>query len=166
MEVYEAIKTRKSIRKFKSEPVPDEIMIKILQAGTQAPNAFNKEQWEFILIKDRMLQDAIAQTRARIPLQQIAIDTAPVVLVVCYNNELGIDAMASAYACIENILLAATAEGLGSVTLTSRGSKIRKMLNIPEGYDIAAVMPIGYPDEDPDKPPRLPVEEKLHMNTF
>ncbi|MCK4937863.1 MAG: nitroreductase family protein [Methanosarcinales archaeon] len=65
MEVYEAIRNRKSIRKFKSGPVPDETITKILQAGTQAPNAFNKEQWEFILIKDRTLQDEITQMRAK-----------------------------------------------------------------------------------------------------
>ncbi|MCG7850403.1 MAG: nitroreductase family protein [ANME-2 cluster archaeon] len=166
MEVYEAIQNRKSIRKFKSGPVPDETIIKILRAGTQAPNAFNKEQWEFILIKDRALQDELAQTRAKIPPQKIAMETAPLILVVCYNNELGMDAMGSAYACIQNILLAATAEGLGAVTLTSRGGKIKNMLNIPEGYDVAAIMPIGYSDEDPDKPLRIPVENKLHINRF
>ncbi|MCL7416179.1 MAG: nitroreductase family protein [ANME-2 cluster archaeon] len=166
MEVYEAIQKRKSIRKFRSEPVPDETITKILRAGTQAPNAFNKEQWEFILITDRALQNAIAQTRARIPPQRIALETAPLILVVCYENELGVDGMASAYTCIENILLAATAEGLGSVTLTSRGGKIKEMLNIPEGYDVAAIMPIGYPDEEPEKPVRVPVERKIHINRF
>ena len=166
MEVYEAIHRRKSIRKFKPDTVPDNIINRILLAGTQAPNAFNKEQWEFILIKDRKLQDAIAQMRAKIPPQKIALETAPVILVVCYNNELGADATASVYACIENILLAATAEGLGAVTLTSRGGKVKTLLNIPNGYNVATIMPIGYPDEDPDKPSRIPLEEKLHINRF
>ena len=164
MEVYEAIQKRKSIRKFKPGLVPDETIHRLLEAGTQAPNAFNKEQWEFILIKDRALQDEIAQMRAKIPPQKIALESAPLILVVYYNNELGMDAIASAYACIENILLAATAEGLGAVTLTSRGSKIKDLLNIPEGYDVAAIIPIGYPDENPDKPPRIPVAKKLHIN--
>jgi len=166
MEVYEAIQKRKSIRKFKAGMVPDETIHRLLDAGTQAPNAFNKEQWEFILIKDKALQDEIAQLRAKIPPQKIALESAPLILVVCYNNEMGVDAMASAYACIENILLAATAEGLGAVTLTSRGSRIKGLLNIPEGYDVAAIIPIGYPDENPDKPPRIPVAEKLHINGF
>ncbi|MCK4937864.1 MAG: nitroreductase family protein [Methanosarcinales archaeon] len=103
---------------------------------------------------------------SKIPAQKIAMETAPLILVVCYNNELGMDAMGSAYACIQNILLAATAEGLGAVTLTSRGNNIKNILNIPEGYDVAAIMPIGYPDEDPDKPIRIPVEDKLHNNMF
>jgi 5,6-dimethylbenzimidazole synthase len=166
MELYETIQKRKSIRKFKPGIVPDETIHRLLEAGTQAPNAFNKEQWEFILIKDKALQDEIAQMRAKIPPQKIALESAPLTLVVCYNNELGVDAMASAYACIENILLAATAEGLAAVTLTSRGSKIKGLLNIPEGYDVAAIIPIGYPDENPDKPPRIPVAEKLHINRW
>lgn len=166
MEVFEAIHRRKSIRKFKPDTIPGTIIDRILEAGTQAPNAFNKEQWEFILITDRTLKSEIAQMRAKIPAQKTAIETAPLVLVVCYNNEMGMDAVGSVYACIENILLAATAEGLGAVTLTSKGGKIKTMLDIPEGYDVATIMPIGYPDEDPEKPLRIPVEEKLHINRF
>lgn len=137
-----------------------------MTACTQAPNAFNREPWEFIQIKDKALKSTIAQMRAKIPQQKIALETAPALLVVCYDSELGEDALASAYSCIENILLAATSEGLGSVTLTFHGSRIKDLLNIPAGYKIAAVMPMGYPDEDPKKPTRIHVGEKLHIDGF
>ena len=166
MEVYEAIEKRKSIRIFKTDPVPDDIITKLLWAGTQAPNAYNREQWEFIIVKDKGLRYEVAQLRKTIPQQKIALETAPLILVVCYNNYLGMDAMASAFACIENILLAATSEGLGSVTLTFHGNTIKNLFNIPEGYDVAAVMPVGYPDEEPEKPSRIPLEDKLHIDRF
>jgi 5,6-dimethylbenzimidazole synthase len=93
MEVYEAIQKRKSIRKFKAGMVPDETIHRLLEAGTQAPNAFNKEQWEFILIKDKALQDEIAQLRAKIPPQKIALESAPLILVSrqVYNVALYLD---------------------------------------------------------------------------
>lgn len=166
MEVYEAIKKRRSIRRFRSDPVPNEIIMKVLWAGTQAPNAFSRQQWEFIIVDDKQLKMKLAQLRSKIPPQKTALETAPQVLVVCYDNELGMDALASAYSCIENILLALTAEGMGAVTLTARGNSVRDLLYIPEGYDVAALIPMGYPDEDPEKPSRTPVEDKLHINKF
>ncbi|MEA1985090.1 MAG: nitroreductase family protein [Euryarchaeota archaeon] len=166
MDVYEAIEKRKSIRKFKDETVQDDIVTKILLAGTQAPNAFNREPWEFIIVKDPYLRDMIAGMREKIPPQRTALETAPVLLVVCYNNELGTDALASTYACIENMLLAATAEGLGAVTLTFHGKKLRALLDIPEYIEIASVIPMGYPDGDPIKPGRIPVDEKIYIDSF
>ena len=166
MEVYDAIEKRRSVRKFRPIPVPEGLLKRILTAGTQAPNAFNREPWEFIIVKDMELKEKIAQMRIKIPPQMTAIDTAPLLIVVCYDNELGEDALASAYACIENILLAATAEELGAVTLTFHSKKIKELLEIPEGFDVAAVMPLGYPDDDTKKPGRIPVDEKIHSNRF
>src|SRR5665648_248506 len=166
MDVFEAIQKRKSIRKFKPDPVSDDFIMKILAAGIQAPNAFNKEQWEFIIVKDAHLRGDIALMRQKIPPQKRALESAPILLVVCYNNELGADALATAFACIENIILAATAQGLGAVTLTFHGQKIKDILHIPQGIDVAAVIPMGYPDEDPVKPPRTSVGDKLHIDIY
>jgi nitroreductase len=166
MEIYEAIEKRRSVRNFRPDQVPDKMLKKILIAGTQAPNAFNREPWEFIVVKDSALKEAIAQMRIKVPPQKRAIDTAPLLVVVCFNNELGEDSLASTYACIENMLLAATSEGLGAVTLTFHGKKIKDLLNIPEGFDVATVMPLGYPDDKTKKPERIPADEKIHNNTF
>ncbi|MEA1984080.1 MAG: nitroreductase family protein [Euryarchaeota archaeon] len=166
MDVYEAIEKRKSIRKFRADTVQDDLVIKILNAGIQAPNAFNREPWEFIIVNDPSLRDKIAGMRSKIPPQKTALETAPVLIVVCYNSELGADALASTYACIENMLLAATAEGLGTVTVTFHGKKLRTLLDIPEDIEVATVMPLGYPAENPTKPPRVPVTEKIHIDKF
>ncbi|MFQ6061689.1 MAG: nitroreductase family protein [Methanosarcinales archaeon] len=166
MEVYEAIEKRISVRKFKPDSISDEILQKILHAGTLAPNAFNSQPWEFIIIKDQDLKEKLIEMRAHIPRQKEALSTAPVILVVCYYKEHGVDAVASAYTCIENMLLAATDEGLGAVTLTFHGKKIKRILKIPKGIDVAAVIPIGYPAEIPVKPPRIPINEKIHLNTW
>lgn len=166
MEVLEAIEKRTSIRKFTDDEIPDHTLDKILYAGTQAPNAFNREPWEFILIREGRVKDELVSMRQKVPPQKEALETAPVVIVVCYNNEMGNEALSSAYACVENMLLAATSMGLGAVTLTFHGRKIRDLLGLPEGFEIASVIPFGHPAESPEKPIRKPVAEKLHIGKF
>lgn len=150
MDVYEAIEKRKSIRKFRPDPVPEDVLKKVLYAATLAPNAFNTEPWGFIIIKDQKIKDQIAKMREKIPRQKEAIITAPLLIGVCYDNKLGNESLASAYTCIENILLALTSEGLGSVILTFKGRKIKELLRIPDNIEIACLIPVGYPAEVPE----------------
>ncbi|MBP2031132.1 nitroreductase [Methanohalophilus levihalophilus] len=166
MDVIEAIEKRISIRKFTDAAVPLNIIDRILSAGIQAPNAFNSEPWEFILVKEGPVKDELISMRRKIPPQKTALETAAFVIVVCYNNEMGNEALSSAYACVENMLLAATSFGLGAVPLTFHGKKIRELLELPEGFEIASVIPFGYPAESPEKPLRKPVTEKLHIGKF
>jgi len=166
VEVFEAIEKRTSIRQFLPRKVAAYTLDKILYAGTQAPNAFNSEPCEFILVKEEKLRERLASMRKKAPEQQKAIETAPVIVVVCYNKKLGDEAVGSTYACIENMLLAATAEGLAGVTLTFHGKKIMDMFAIPDGFDVAAVIPMGYPAECPEKPSRVAVRDKTHIDKF
>ncbi len=164
MQVYEAIEKRRSVRKFGPGDIGEEDLKRILNAGIQAPNAFNSEPWEFIVVSDNDIRDQIAQMRSKVPAQKEALDTAAVVVVVAYDTAYGPEALGSTWACIENMLLAATEEGLGAVTLTFHGKKIKGLLNIPENMEIASVIPLGYPDDESVSPQRIPVEKKIHRD--
>jgi nitroreductase len=164
MDVFEAIYKRVTTRKFKNQPIPEETLFKLLEAGTMAPNTFNKEQWEFIIINDPELRSTLVKMREKIPPQKTALETASIILAVAYNSELGIDATGTTFACIENILLAATALGIAGVTLSFRGEKIKELLNVNEPMELASVLCLGYPDETPVKPQRVPLKEKIHYN--
>lgn len=164
MDVLEAIYKRTTTRKFKNTQIPDETLLKLLEAGTMAPNAFNKEPWEFIIITDPNLRDTLIKMREKIPPQKTALETAAVILAVAYNNELGLDSTGSAFTCIENILLVATALGIAGVTLSFRGRKIKELLHITEPMELASILCLGYPDEAPEKPKRKPLQEKIHHN--
>jgi nitroreductase len=164
MDVFEAIYKRTTTRKFKNQPISEETLFKLLKAGTMAPNAFNREPWEFIIINDPQLRSTLVKMREKIPPQKTALETAAVILAVAYNSELGVDAVGSAFTCIENILLAATAEGIAGVTLSFRGKKIKELLNLHEPMELASVVCLGYPDETPAKPERKPLREKIHYN--
>jgi len=188
LDFYEVIKRRCSIHKFKSDMIPEETLIRILHAGTLAPNPRNTQPWEFIVVTDNDIKKRVAdikvsktvqyfesigteaamrRVKAGFADQQEAILSAPVVLVVCYKKDDDLHNYAGTWACIENIVLAAYAEGLGAITMAPRGEEeIKKVLNIPPDYGIASIVPIGFPDEKASFKPRIPVKDKIHMNKW
>lgn len=188
MEFYEAVKRRCSVHSFRPDPIPEETLLRILHAGTLAPNAGNRQPWEFVVVTDRDLREKIAEikvtkteevykgigteeARSRVKRgfadQREAIVSAPVVLIVCYEKAKNLFTYASAWTCIENIVLAANAEGLGAITMAPRGEdEMRKILDIPDDYGIASIVPLGLPGEKLKHKPRVPVEEKMHPNKW
>ncbi len=189
MDVYEAIEKRRTIRVF-TQGVSDELLRKIVLAGSKAPSAGNRQPWEFIVVEDAKIIDQIAghkyqqnreisaelygegTTQAdvdrRALRQRKAYENCSVVA-VCYSE--GEEEAVSAWMCIENMALAATAEGLGIVPSTFWGehqNAVEKLLGIPEDYELATVVLIGVPDSR-DKypaPSRRPDFSWLHRNKF
>ncbi|RLG34711.1 nitroreductase family protein [Methanosarcinales archaeon] len=168
MDLYDAIRSRRSVYNFKSDEVADDIILRVLEAGTMAPSAFNSQPWEFILVKDPEIKQEIALMREKIPRQKKALETAPLLLVVCYNpnEKLGDDVFASCFTAIENILLALTAEGLAGVILAFRNRKLKELLGLDENMQLAAVIPIGYAAEEPSPKKMAELKERLHINQY
>jgi nitroreductase len=159
METMEAILSRRSIRKYTTKPVPDNLIQKLLEAAMSAPSAGNEQPWHFIVIKDRKILDEIPKIH---PYAEMAKE-ASVAIVVCGDLTLEthkgywiIDCSAAA----ENILIAAHANGLGAVWAglyprEDRVKGIRKLLGIPEHVIPMALIPIGYPAEKKQKENRF-----------
>ena len=160
MDVIEAIKTRRSIRSFKEEKIPDEILEKILEAATYAPSSGNLQNWEFILIKDQKAKERIAE----IALGQDFIAEADVILVVCSNDrkiwrygERGknLYSIQNVAAAIQNILLAANSFGVGSCWIGAFDEdELSEFLELPKNVRVHAIIPLGYPAEKPTMPSR------------
>ena len=141
---------RRSIRKFTPEPISDEEIRSLLQAGMAAPSAHNKQPWYFIVIKERTLLNRIAEVH---PYARMLYD-APLSIAVCADPSL----TSSTYwvldcsAAAENILLAATALGLGSVWIgiyprQERMKTIKKILSVPDHFQVLSLIAIGHPAE-------------------
>ena len=180
MEVLEAIKKRRSIRKFKDKPVPDELLWQIIETGTWAPSAGNMQAWEFVIVKDpesrRKLvntTDAGTTARAGVYTQEWILD-APVVIVVCYD----VKRMTARYGqkgrelltkldcmlCVQNILLAATDFGLGTCCVVGFDPQaLVQALDIPKEITPILLIPLGYPDEQPLPPYRLGVDDVVRL---
>jgi 5,6-dimethylbenzimidazole synthase len=188
VDIYEAIEKRQTIRVFKG-PATDEQLKKIILAGTKAPSARNTQPWEFVIVEDQTIIDEIADIKYRLTLKMAPRDDPDrdkfekmgmaqrdsfrnaSILAVCHRE--GGDS--SSWLCIENISLAAAAEGLGSGIVfyaPEERAIITGLLGFPSGYHLAAILKIGvpaqegYPRENNPYGPRRPEFSWLHKNRF
>lgn len=157
MDVWEAIKSRRSVRRFRQEPVSKEILLELVEAARCAPSAANRQPLEFVIADS---EEQTSQIFAQLawagyvrPLRDPPAGKRPVAyIIVLVHTE---KAMAEfgkvdAAAAIENILLAAQGKGIGSCWLGSiNRDELREILDIPDKYDIDSVVALGYPDEQP-----------------
>ncbi len=144
MDVYEAIFKRKSIRSYETKTVPTQTLLKILEAGRSAPSAGNRQPWHFIVVTDEEKRKELSKGMfAKL------IAEAPIVIVACG------DAKTSAKwypvdvsLAVENMVLAATAEDLGTCCVGSFDEQsVKKVLGIPENLRAVMMLAIGYPKE-------------------
>jgi nitroreductase len=150
MDIFEAIKNRRSIRRFEDRPVPDELVRKIVEAGQWAPSACNRQDWKFIVVDSK-------EVKARILKETTAhfVGKAPLLIFVVYSNRTDNleykDHLLSAAMAAQNMQLAAHALGLGTCCVNNLPikSRLRNILNIPRSYDPVALLCMGYPKAVP-----------------
>ena len=184
MDVWQAIRGRRSIRWFKQEPISKVLLVELVEAGRCAPSAANRQPLEFIIVNSEEQRSKIFAQLAWAgyvrPRRDPPAGKQPVAyIIVLVNRERALAKFGSvdAAAAIENILLAAQGNQIGSCWLGS--------INIPDKYDIDSVVALGYPDEQPimedckgdsieyyldDKDtlhvPKRPLPSITHMNKF
>ena len=143
MEVFEAIRTRRSVRSYTSDPVPDEVLMKLLEAAGMAPSAMNFQPWRFIVVKSQGKRERIA----RGGLWARFVSKAPVVIVACGDTRSKFYVHDTCIA-LEHLVLTATSEGLGTCWIGSFNEEdLKETLNIPDNFKVVALVSIGYPAE-------------------
>ena len=162
MDIYEIIKNRRSIRSYKSDPVEDLKLNRILEAARVAPSAANRQPVYFVVIKDK---------KTKIQLKKVYNEewfyTAPIIICVCGipekawkrsdgKNYADVDAAIA----MDHIVLAATAEGLATCWVAAfKVPLVKSILNLPPGIEPVAMTPIGYPKVTPEQTYRKSLEE-------
>ncbi|MCD6466077.1 nitroreductase family protein [Candidatus Bathyarchaeota archaeon] len=173
MDFYEVIRTRRSIRSYKPDPVPDEVLMRVLEAARIAPSGSNRQPWKFIIVKDENLRRRVAQACHN----QMFIAEAPIVIVACgYNihwNRGGymgdLSMLIDVSIAFTHLILAARAEGLGTCWIGAfDNEEVKNLLNIPKEVNVVAITPLGYPkDEEFREPgPRKPISEIISIDKF
>lgn len=173
MKVADAIKERRVIRKFKPDPVPPEILYKIIDAARWAPSPFNTQPWEFIIIKNpdtlKKLADAApTATYIEDAPMAIAVVILPITARYPFHQHAGEPKHAGAMA-VQNIMLAAWELGIGTGWATIEKDKVKKILNIPADFDVLTVIPMGYPLDKPHahkEEDRKPLDELMNFEEF
>lgn len=164
-----AMNRRRSIRKFRNEPVPRELLMQVIEAGVQAPSACNIQGWRFILVENPDLRRTIQEAGG-----SVMIPLAPAGILVVYDNTTKNtpyrDDIQSAAACIQNMLLAADELGLGACWLCNLPSPatLRRLLGIPWNYSPIAYLILGFPTDAPRRnvPRRYRLDELVEVDRF
>ena len=162
IEVLKAIKSRRTIRRFKPNPIDAKMLRSILEAGRWAPSFSNLQPWRFIVIKDQGLKNALDKA-ARESVLHLGIHEAPVVILVCVDRRIDpLHAIEAGAAATQNMTLAAYSLGLGAGWIgiwgTEAETAIQKVLELPDTVRIVSLVPLGISDETPEGH-RRPIEE-------
>ncbi len=173
MELFEAIKNRRSIRSYKKQELTQETINQLIDAARAAPSAGNAQSWAFVVATEQKTKEALATAA----FGQKWLEEASVVFVVCADLKRAEESYGergkSLYcyqdtsAAIENILLAACSMGLGTCWMGAfREEEIRKVINAPPHMKPIALIPVGYPNESPRARSRRPASEVVFRESF
>ncbi len=179
MDVLEAIKTRRSIRKYKSDPIEEEKLQMVLEAARFAPSWANTQCWEFIIVKNPETKKKLAETLTSNNPATEAVKAAPVVIVACARlgvsgfkrgavvTDKGDFFMFDTALALQNLSLAAHTLGLGTVHVGAfDGKKAAEVLGVPDGVRVVELMPLGHPLEIPKPPPRKELKDFVSFEKY
>ena len=179
MSVLEAIRERRSVRRFAEEPIPPEDLAKVLEAARWAPSWVNVQPWRVVLVKDPRKKEALKETLLPKNPASKGFDQAPVLLVLIgergksglYGDSFATDKgdwyMFDLGIAAQNIALAAHSLGLGTVHVGAIDhKKAGAVLGVPEGFEVVEILPLGRPAFDPKAPPRKELHEFVTHETF
>ena len=199
MEFYQVIDNRHSIRQFEDKEIPRDVLERILNAGLKAPSSNHQRRWELVTLTDKTIIHDLAQivrpypcriTEPKTPQQEMfkiayprqrsMIEECACVILPFFKqkypmteekNGYGLMDYGATWALVENMLLAATAEGLGSVVhipVKKEPEQIKEFLKIPDSWYLPTLVILGYASPDAETPAQVKatVENKVHWNKW
>jgi nitroreductase len=168
--LLELFKSRRSIRQYRPDPVPDELLEQVLEAGRWAPSASNRQPWDFVVVRDKTIHHEVAQHAAYYFIKWAHVEKAPVLIMLCGNagsrvyqqflhEDIGLAG--------GQMMLQAKSLGLGTCWLGGVDRKaIGDVIKVPENVQVVGLLTLGYPAEDPAPPRRKPLNEIVHYDTY
>ena len=179
MELMEAIKGRRSIRKYKADPVPEEALRTVLEAVQWSPSWANTQCWEVIVVRDQNMKASLAATLGKGNPATSSMTDAPLVLVLCgkkgvsgyYKGQTstvkGDWLMFDTGIAMQSLCLAAHAQGLGTVVVGLLDhKKAEGILGVPENVEVVAMTPLGYPATAGGAPKRKDTAEFVFHDRY
>ena len=172
MDVMEAIYGRRSIRSYKNENVPEEVIKKAIDCGIHAPSAGNLQPWEFVIVRDKEIKRELYKACY----SQSHVLEAPVLIVICadimrsahYGSRgMNLYALQDTAAATQNILLSLYSMGYGTCWVGAFNERmVREILNLPKDIRPVAIITVGKGNERPKKRELRALDEVIHYEKF
>lgn len=163
MDAIEALKTRRSVRRFRGEDVPRPVIEDIIDCGRLAATARNEQPWEFVVVTDGGVRAHLARLAVNGPF----IADAPVCVVVLCRE--GTYFLEDGAAATQNMLVAARAHGLGTCWVAGDkkpyAAQVLELVGAPAGYKLVSLVAMGHPDTV-GNPAKRPLKDVLHWERF
>jgi nitroreductase len=164
------LKSRRSVRLYRPDPVPNEMIEQLLEAGRCAPSASNRQPWAFIVVRDRETIEHAAQHAVYFFNRWAHVAKAPLLLVLCghrksriYRRFLHEDIGLAG----GQMMLQATALGLGTCWIGGlNADALEKLLRVPPEWEIVGMLTVGFPAETPAPTARRPMADLVHYDQF
>ena len=164
MDVFEAIKARRSIRRYKKgAEIPEEHLRRILEAARLAPSAANRQPWKFVVVRDPEVKRRLAEACRG----QMFIADASVVVVALGDPSISRWYLQDPMIAVEHMVLEATELGYGTCWIGAFDEEaVKRVLDIPAGLKVVCALPIGVPDESPTARSRKPLDEIFYLDKY
>lgn len=175
----EVIKGRRSIRKYQERQIPEKELNKTLEAIRWAPSWANTQCWEVVVVKDSTIKRRLQETLSPGNPARKAMVEAPVVIALCgklqssgykkgqATTKFGDWFMFDLGIATQNLCLAAHHLNMGTVIVgLFDHDKAKYILQVPDGYEVVTMIPVGYPAQEGEAPGRREIDEFLHHDTF
>ena len=192
MELFEAIYNRRSIRHYETDEVDDDTVNKVLEAGRWAPSWSNTQCWRFVVVRDGDIKARIGQSLTKVRRDNELVDnpatktfnTVPVIIIVCakmntsgcrpgdntsseYVTDKGDWFMFDIALAVQNMVLAAHGLGLGTVIIGAfDAAMVEEILEIPRGFRVVTMLPLGIPAREGRAPPRKELSEITSLDKW
>ncbi len=168
MEVYECIRSRRTVRQYRPDPVPEETVRKILRAGRWSPSSGNSQPWHFVVVNNPVTIARLAEIATQGPF----IGQAPLVIAIVMEPDAPRPQL-DAGRCLQQMELVAWSEGLGTcfvgVRIAEQQAAVKEVLGIPPDHELITLMPYGYRTGQPSgraSVPRKPLSDMAHRDRF
>jgi nitroreductase len=167
VDILNLLKSRRSIRVYQDKPIPQELLLQILEAGRWAPTGANLQPWHFIVVTDTETRKRIGDVARFFFIKSSHVEKAPAVLVLGFDTRKGKYGRYDVTLAGGNMMTMAASLGLGTCWIGAFDEpKVKEILEIPENVEVIGLITLGYPDEKAEPPPRVELEKIVHWESW
>jgi nitroreductase len=167
VDILDLLKSRRSIRSYQDKPIPQDLILQILEAGRWAPTGANLQPWHFIVVTDAETRKRIGEVARFFFFKSSHVKNAPVILVLGFETRKGKYGRYDATLAGGNMIMIATALGLGTCWIGAFDeARVKEILEIPKNIEVIALITLGYSNEKAETPPRIELEKIVHWESW